>query len=40
MVNAVDYLVAEGSIVEFERSWDLVVGIEKVDVGCPTVSDR
>ena len=35
MVNAVDYLVAEGSIVEQEGSWELVAGIEKVDVGVP-----
>ena len=35
MVNAVDYLVAEGSIDVTEGSWELAVGIEKVDVGVP-----
>ena len=35
MVNAVDYLVAEGLIGEHERSWELVVEIEKVEVGVP-----
>jgi DNA-binding winged helix-turn-helix (wHTH) protein/predicted ATPase len=35
MVNAVDYLVSEGLIVEYEESWELVVGIKKVEVGVP-----
>jgi predicted ATPase len=35
MVNAVDYLLAEGLIVEREGGWELVVGIEKVEVGVP-----
>src|SRR5215831_11549101 len=35
MVNAVDYLVAEGLIVQHGDRWDLVVGIEKVEVGVP-----
>jgi predicted ATPase/DNA-binding winged helix-turn-helix (wHTH) protein len=35
MVNAVDYLVAEGSIVEYEECWELVAEIEKVEVGVP-----
>jgi len=35
MVNAVDYLVAEGLIVEYEESWELIVEIEKVEVGVP-----
>ena len=35
MVNAVDYLVAEGLIVECEEHWELVVEIEKVEVGVP-----
>jgi predicted ATPase/DNA-binding winged helix-turn-helix (wHTH) protein len=35
MVNAVDYLVAEGLIVEYEGRWELVVEIEKVEVGVP-----
>src|SRR5262249_19556816 len=35
MVNAVDYLVAEGLIVEHEERWDLVAEIEKVEVGVP-----
>jgi DNA-binding winged helix-turn-helix (wHTH) protein len=35
MVNAVDYLVAEGLIGEFEESWELLVEIEKVEVGVP-----
>jgi len=35
MVNAVDYLVAEGLIGENEQSWELVVEIEKVEVGVP-----
>jgi predicted ATPase/DNA-binding winged helix-turn-helix (wHTH) protein len=35
MVNAVDYLVAEGLIREHEEHWELVVEIEKVEVGVP-----
>jgi len=35
MVNAVDYLVAAGRIAEKEESWELVVEIEKVEVGVP-----
>jgi predicted ATPase/DNA-binding winged helix-turn-helix (wHTH) protein len=35
MVNAVDYLLTEGSISEQERQWELSVAIQKVDVGVP-----
>jgi len=35
MVNAIDYLAAEQLIVEFGDRWELVVGIEKVEVGVP-----
>jgi DNA-binding winged helix-turn-helix (wHTH) protein/predicted ATPase len=35
MVNAVDYLVAEGLIAETENSWGLAVEIENVEVGVP-----
>src|SRR5438046_9867665 len=35
MVNAVDFLVTEGLIVEHEPGWELVVEIEKVEVGVP-----
>jgi predicted ATPase len=35
MVNAVDYLVAEGFIREYEGSWELAVEIKKVEVGVP-----
>jgi DNA-binding winged helix-turn-helix (wHTH) protein/predicted ATPase len=35
MVNAVDYLVAEGLIRECDQCWELVVEIEKVEVGVP-----
>jgi predicted ATPase len=35
MVNAVDYLVAEGLISEHEKGWELVVEIDKVVVGVP-----
>jgi predicted ATPase/DNA-binding winged helix-turn-helix (wHTH) protein len=35
MVNAVDYLVAEGLISESEESWRLVVKIENVEVKVP-----
>ena len=35
MVNAVDYLAAEGLIGAHEEIWELVVEIEKVEVGVP-----
>lgn len=35
MVNAVDYLVAEGLIGEREGRWELAVEIERVEVGVP-----
>ena len=35
MVNAVDYLVAEGLIGEYEKGWELVVEIDRVVVGVP-----
>jgi predicted ATPase/DNA-binding winged helix-turn-helix (wHTH) protein len=35
MVNAVDYLIAEGLIGEFDGSWELAVEIKKVEVGVP-----
>lgn len=35
MVNAVDYLVAEGLISRHEDSWQLAVEIERVEVGVP-----
>jgi predicted ATPase len=35
MVNAVDYLVAEGSIAEHQGDWELVAGIENIEVGVP-----
>ena len=35
MVNAVDYLVAEGLIAECEEGWELVVEIKDVEVGVP-----
>ena len=35
MVNAVDYLVAKGLIVEREERWELAVEIENVEVGVP-----
>ena len=35
MVNAVDYLVAEGLIGGHEESWELAVEIENVEVGVP-----
>jgi DNA-binding winged helix-turn-helix (wHTH) protein/predicted ATPase len=35
MVNAVDYLLTEGSIAERGRQWELAVEIQKVDVGVP-----
>ena len=35
MVNAVDYLVAEGGIVDRKGHWELVIDVEKVEVGVP-----
>src|ERR1051325_9330033 len=35
MVNAVDYLAAKGLIAEREGRWELVVEIDKVEVGVP-----
>jgi DNA-binding winged helix-turn-helix (wHTH) protein/predicted ATPase len=35
MTNAVDYLLANGSIVDEPGGWQLASGIEKVDVGVP-----
>src|SRR5690349_8200368 len=35
MVNAVDYLVAEGSITESGQGWELSVPLETVDVSVP-----
>jgi len=35
MVNAVDFLVAEGAIAEHQEGWELVVAIENVEVGVP-----
>jgi DNA-binding winged helix-turn-helix (wHTH) protein/predicted ATPase len=35
MVNAVDYLVAEGLIGEVKESWELTVEIENIEVGVP-----
>jgi DNA-binding winged helix-turn-helix (wHTH) protein/predicted ATPase len=35
MVNTVDYLVAEGLIVECEDEWELVADVDKVEVGVP-----
>jgi DNA-binding winged helix-turn-helix (wHTH) protein/predicted ATPase len=35
MVNAVEYLLTEGLIVKHEGQWELVVEIEKVEVGVP-----
>jgi predicted ATPase/DNA-binding winged helix-turn-helix (wHTH) protein len=35
MVNAVDYLAAEGLIGESEGGWELVVAIEKFELGVP-----
>jgi DNA-binding winged helix-turn-helix (wHTH) protein/predicted ATPase len=35
MVNAVDYLLTEGSISEHGSQWELSTEIEKVDVGVP-----
>ena len=35
MINAVDYLLAEGSIVDQQDHWQLIAGIENVDVGVP-----
>jgi predicted ATPase/DNA-binding winged helix-turn-helix (wHTH) protein len=35
MVNAVDYLVAEGLVGEHEENWELAVEIENIEVGVP-----
>jgi hypothetical protein len=35
MVNAVDYIVAERLIAEHEKSWELAVEIQEVEVGVP-----
>jgi tetratricopeptide (TPR) repeat protein len=35
MVNAVDYLVADGSIVKLEDDWELAVEIEELELGVP-----
>ena len=35
MVNAVDYFLAERSIVSLEEGWELAVDIENVEVGVP-----
>ena len=35
MVNAVDYLLGEASIVEHGEHWELAVEVEKVEVGVP-----
>jgi predicted ATPase len=35
MVNTVDYLVAEGLIVESKDEWELVADVDKVEVGVP-----
>jgi DNA-binding winged helix-turn-helix (wHTH) protein/predicted ATPase len=35
MTNAVDYLLADGSIVDDKGLWQLIAGIDKVDVGVP-----
>jgi len=35
MINAVEYLLAEGLIGENKEGWELVVEIEKVEVGVP-----
>jgi DNA-binding winged helix-turn-helix (wHTH) protein/predicted ATPase len=35
MVNAVDYLITEKLVVKTEDAWELVAGIEQVDVGVP-----
>src|SRR6185295_3976673 len=35
MLNAVDYLLADGSIAGEQGLWQLVAGIDKVDVGVP-----
>src|SRR5262245_28596721 len=40
MVNAVDFLVAEGLMVNHERGWELAVEIEQVEVGVPDSSKQ
>lgn len=35
MINIVEYLVAEGLIIESENSWKLTVEIDKVEMGVP-----
>ena len=35
MVNAVDYLITQKLIVKSEEGWELVAGIEQVEVGVP-----
>jgi predicted ATPase len=35
MINVVDYLVAEGLLVETEERWELAVEIERVELGVP-----
>src|SRR6185369_13887186 len=35
MVNAVDYLLTKGAIVNSEMCWDLSEGITKLEVGVP-----
>ena len=40
MVYAVDYLLAEGLIGEYEERWEMVGEIENVEVGAPTASSR
>jgi predicted ATPase/DNA-binding winged helix-turn-helix (wHTH) protein len=35
MVNTVDYLVTEGLMAEYEEGWELVVEIEKFELGVP-----
>ncbi|HSF24671.1 MAG TPA: AAA family ATPase [Blastocatellia bacterium] len=35
MVNAVDYLVSEGLIGEHEGHWELIIEIQKVELGVP-----
>jgi predicted ATPase len=35
MINVVDYLVRQGSIVQRDGQWELKVGVEEVEVGVP-----
>ncbi|HEV2669281.1 MAG TPA: AAA family ATPase, partial [Blastocatellia bacterium] len=35
MVNAVDYLLAEGAMVERDGRWEMKVAVEKIEVGVP-----